>query len=400
MLKKNTLKKSNKYLKLSNLIIVDYKKKSTVIFIIIILVSLIYNYLSTKKNIDSTKTYSKTIIEKSTPNIDDTYIRPKNKIDFSSIYSIIISYKTQKNSTPYNLLSIINEKQAILIRNFIDIDLYNFLIGENPKPELDYSNLIQSNNLNPQNIQSMTNKTNVNYIINTNIIKENCNNEYCVLDTIGNNFYDFRLLIDNKSSIDNYNEYKEYSQIFLCQNLNIDDKNPKQINFSSCLYQKNFINQYANNLSLLLENYPDYLTEKAKHLVYSALISYFYINLDSVCYENNIELLNDKNICLNELNNMKTSRNLKTNFSNFTYNSKKYQEILKISLKNNNQYIDYNLETAILNNIQKQLPKPLTSSQRFELTIQLNNLYKPGDNFNDSKANNLNNYNIDKIYEK
>lgn len=397
--------KPNKIFKISNFILLDFKNKTTLFFLATIILIIIYNLISNIPFHDlfnhKQKNYSQTIINQNYPNIDDKYIRPKPQINYSSLYAIMTSYKQKNNPKSYNLLKEINEKQAILVRNLIDIDLYQYLNQANISPSLNYNDLIFVNSINYNNIKNYLNQNNKYFVLNNEIISENCSENYCNYNMSGNQFYNFNIFEDNLSSINNYNKYKEYSTIFVCKNISIDVNNPEQLIFSNCLYEKNYINEYANNLSELLKTYPDYLTEKAKHLIYTALIGYFYIDENSICYMDNIEYYNEKNQCLNELElNLSSAKNLKTSFSNFTLNSVKYQNLLNLSLSNNKDYRNYSLENIILEKIEKQLPKSLTPSQRIELVYQLNQLYIPGDNINDSKASNIRNYNLNKIYSK
>ena len=379
--------------------------KTTLFFLATIILIIIYNLISNIPFHDlfnnKQKNYSQTIINQNYPNIDDKYIRPKPQINYSSLYAIMTSYKQKNNPKSYNLLKEINEKQAILVRNLIDIDLYQYLNQGNISPSLNYNDLIFVDSINYNNIKNYLNQNNKYFVLNNEIISENCSENYCNYNMSGNQFYNFNIFEDNLSSINNYNKYKEYSTIFVCKNISIDVNNPSQLIFSNCLYEKNYINEYANNLSELLKTYPDYLTEKAKHLIYTALIGYFYIDENSICYMDNIEYYTEKNKCLNELElNLSSAKNLKTSFSNFTLNSVKYQNLLNLSLSNNKDYRNYSLENMILEKIEKQLPRALTPSQRIELVYQLNQLYIPGDNINDSKASNIRNYNLNKIYSK
>ncbi len=397
--------KPNKIFKISNFILLDFKNKTTLFFLATIILIIIYNLISNIPFHDlfnnKQKNYSQTIINQNYPNIDDKYIRPKPQINYSSLYAIMTSYKQKNNPKSYNLLKEINEKQAILVRNLIDIDLYQYLNQGNISPSLNYNDLIFIDSINYNNIKNYLNQNNKYFVLNNEIISENCSENYCNYNISGNQFYNFNVFEDNLSSINNYNKYKEYSTIFVCKNISIDVNNPSQLIFSNCLYEKNYINEYANNLSELLKTYPDYLTEKAKHLIYTALIGYFYIDENSICYMDNIEYYTEKNKCLNELElDLSSAKNLKTSFSNFTLNSVKYQNLLNLSLSNNKDYRNYSLENMILEKIEKQLPRALTPSQRIELVYQLNQLYIPGDNINDSKASNIRNYNLNKIYSK
>lgn len=379
---------------LSFLNILNFKSKKNIVLYSLMFLSILYPYIKKTISDNSHKQvgYNQSNIQLDSNLIDANYIKinsvSTSKFNFNQgILALFNSNdKNQLSNTQTNLLNFISEKQAILIHNLIGIDIYSSLLSNNYMSSINNNISKITKYTNYIDINSFISHPSSSYFLYGKLISDDCNEEYC------------NITLDNNNPLFNINiEIPQLSQdtYFICKN--ISKYTDKNLFFNNCESLKSFVKNNIIEITEILKTHPNYLKSNTKHLIYTALIAYYYINNDSLCYNQDIYLnQSDSQQCLKEISNaFQKNLNLKVDWYVFKNKSDTFGKILDIPNKTN-QYYDLDLIQKILANI---INKTNANSQyqKREIYNQLLKLYHPGDSFNSSPANNINNYNLDLI---